>query len=146
MVESTPYGTRFQFLKEIISVDPPPHPRLQATHNSQVGYGIEEDHFIPRKIYPGIFILEGCAQAAVALYHHHVSELKENEVPLLAHARVHFVNPIENSQDLVHSVELVKAVADAAVFSGKSTKGDLLVMECELALAVKSTKHIFRFP
>ena len=136
-----PYGQRFIFLKDVLSVQSSPA-RLEASQNPEIGGGMDADHFRSFRVYPGIFILEGCAQAAVCLYQHAVRKLETDEVPLLAHSRVRFKSSIKDAVGLIHAVELVKSISGAAIFNGQSRKGQQLVMECELGLAVRRSGDI----
>ncbi len=133
------YGKRFLFIKEVRSLSNSP-PRLEAIHNFGVGGDMGKDHFVSKKVYPGIFVLEGCAQAAVCLYQKYVRALGVNEVPLLAHANTRFKKPVQHTAGLVHIVELVKAVGTNAIIRGISQQNDSVVMECELGLAVRNIK------
>jgi len=137
-----PYGTRFLFIKSVRLINSSTAPRLEALHNAQAGGGIDTDHFRGVRIYPGAFILEGCAQAAVCLYNERVHRLNSTEVPLLAHSKARFVKAIHNATGLFHVVELVKAVGQNAIFRGTSKKNGTVIMECELGLAVRSAQQL----
>ena len=136
-----PYGRRFLFVKEIRPIDSVP-PRLVAVHDDRGGGGINADHFRNLQVYPGAFILEGCAQAAVCLYSTRVRRLRRGEVPLLAHSKARFLATVREATGLIHVVELIKASGRNAVFRGTSKKDAVIIMECELGLAVRSGKHL----
>lgn len=117
---------------------------FRVSQNKEAGNVIAKGHFRSVLVYPGMFLIEGCAQAAVLSYVKKVRSLSRNELPLLAFCSAKFKKPIATPEKLTHRVTLLKHTRQSALFSGESLICNEIVMICELGLAIKTVSWVKR--
>ncbi len=114
------------------------HPsRIVAT--KYVGYREvwTRGHYPNRAIFPGVFVLEGLAQAGLLLFQLSGRRLRRREIPVLASANGKFLRPIFPGQTIIYKIELDKRIELGAIFHGTASVDERIVAKGDFVFGVK---------
>lgn len=141
VLECLPHRAPMVFLEAITSVDRQKK-RLRATKRFKAEEAFFRGHFPVLPIVPGIYLIEGMAQAGLALFQLSVRKLAQAEVPVLTHVDVRFLRPIFPDQNAVFEARLERTTRDGAVFAAAAKIHGLFAAKAEMVFLVRPASVI----
>ncbi|NWF67256.1 MAG: 3-hydroxyacyl-ACP dehydratase FabZ [Campylobacterales bacterium] len=110
---------------------------IEAYKNITFNEHIFQGHFPEHPIYPGVYIIEGMAQAGGVLAFSSMSEneqssTKDKVVYFMSIDKAKFRVPVTPGDKLVYKLSVIKQKGNIWVLDGKSFVDDKLVAEAEL--------------
>jgi len=129
---------RFPFLMidRVIELDP--GKRIVAIKNVSFNEEFFSGHFPNQPIMPGVLIIEAMAQAAIVLFHNDKSVSSDKKLTYyLGSVKVRFLHPVIPGDQLVITVESLKALSNAAIVKAQVKVLDKEVASGEIGFAAK---------
>ncbi len=110
---------------------------ITAYKNITINEDVFNGHFPDTPIYPGVYVIEGMAQAGaimafVSINGGEWTENRDKIVYFMGIDRARFRNPVKPGDKLVYKLSVIKRKGAVWVLDGKAFVDDKLVAEAEL--------------
>ncbi|WP_104722040.1 3-hydroxyacyl-ACP dehydratase FabZ [Helicobacter mesocricetorum] len=114
-----------------------PNKSIEAYKNITINEEVFNGHFPIQPIYPGVYIIEGMAQAGgvlafVSMFGEDSNNRGDKIVYFMSIDKAKFRNPVSPGDKLVYKLEVVKQKGGIWVLQGYAYVEDKLVAEAEL--------------
>ena len=114
---------------------------IEAYKNITINEDVFNGHFPIEPIYPGVYIIEGLAQAGgvlafVSMFGEDSKNLGDKIVYFMSIDKAKFRNPVRPGDRLVYKLEVLKQKGGIWVLQGYAFVDDKLVAEAELKAMV----------
>jgi 3-hydroxyacyl-[acyl-carrier-protein] dehydratase len=126
------------FLEEIAAVNRR-RKHIRVVKRFKSGEAFFRGHFPGLAMVPGIFLVEGMAQAGLLIFQLAVRRLKKQELPVLTHVDARFMRPVFPNQRVVFEATIERCTRDAAIFRTTTKVRGALAAHAEMTFAVKRT-------
>lgn len=142
--EILPHRYPLLLVDRIISMSP--NEKIEAYKNITINEEVFNGHFPVQPIYPGVYIIEGMAQAGgvlafVSMFGEEAQNTGDKIVYFMSIDKAKFRNPVTPGDKLVYKLEVVKHKGGIWVLQGYAYVEDKLVAEAELkAMVVDNTE------
>lgn len=142
--EILPHRYPLLLVDRIISMSP--NEKIEAYKNITINEEVFNGHFPTQPIYPGVYIIEGMAQAGgvlafVSMFGEEAQNTGDKIVYFMSIDKAKFRNPVTPGDKLVYKLEVVKHKGGIWVLQGYAYVEDKLVAEAELkAMVVDNTE------
>ena len=123
-----------------------PNESIEGYKNVTINEEVFNGHFPVQPIYPGVYIIEGMAQAGgvlafVSMFGEEAQNTGDKIVYFMSIDKAKFRNPVTPGDKLVYKLEVVKHKGGIWVLQGYAYVEDKLVAEAELkAMVVDNTE------
>lgn len=142
--EILPHRYPLLLVDRIISMTP--NEKIEGYKNITINEEVFNGHFPTQPIYPGVYIIEGMAQAGgvlafVSMFGEEAQNTGDKIVYFMSIDKAKFRNPVTPGDKLVYKLEVVKHKGGIWVLQGYAYVEDKLVAEAELkAMVVDNTE------
>jgi len=142
--EILPHRYPLLLVDRIVSISP--NEKIEAYKNVTINEGVFNGHFPTQPIYPGVYIIEGMAQAGgvlafVSMFGEEAQNTGDKIVYFMSIDKAKFRNPVTPGDKLVYRLEVIKHKGGIWVLQGYAYVEDKLVAEAELkAMVVDNTE------
>ncbi|MBD5166039.1 3-hydroxyacyl-ACP dehydratase FabZ [Helicobacter sp.] len=142
--EILPHRYPLLLVDRIISLSP--NEKIEAYKNVTINEEVFNGHFPIQPIYPGVYIIEGMAQAGgvlafVSMFGDNAQNTGDKIVYFMSIDKAKFRNPVVPGDRLVYKLEVLKHKGGIWVLQGYAYVEDKLVAEAELkAMVVDNTE------
>lgn len=137
--EILPHRYPLLLVDRIISMSP--NQTIEAYKNITINEEVFNGHFPVQPIYPGVYIIEGMAQAGgvlafVSMFGDNAQNTGDKIVYFMSIDKAKFRNPVVPGDKLVYKLEVLKHKGGIWVLQGYAYVEDKLVAEAELKAMV----------
>lgn len=130
-----PHRAPFLFIDRIISIDK--GEKIEAIRKFSCDEYFFEGHFPGSPVVPGVIIVEALAQVGGILVYESFKEDIKDMLPALAGLEsVRFKKPVVPDDEVILSVNLLKARSRLWKLSGEAKVGDSVVAQAEILASV----------
>ena len=142
--EILPHRYPLLLVDRIISLSP--NEKIEAYKNVTINEEVFNGHFPIQPIYPGVYIIEGMAQAGgvlafVSMFGDNAQNTGDKIVYFMSIDKAKFRNPVVPGDRLVYKLEVLKHKGGIWVLQGYAYVEDKVVAEAELkAMVVDNTE------
>ncbi len=142
--EILPHRYPLLLVDRVISLSP--NEKIEAYKNVTINEEVFNGHFPIQPIYPGVYIIEGMAQAGgvlafVSMFGDNAQNTGDKIVYFMSIDKAKFRNPVVPGDRLVYKLEVLKHKGGIWVLQGYAYVEDKLVAEAELkAMVVDNTE------
>lgn len=142
--EILPHRYPLLLVDRIVSISP--NEKIEAYKNVTINEEVFNGHFPTQPIYPGVYIIEGMAQAGgvlafVSMFGEEAQNTGDKIVYFMSIDKAKFRNPVTPGDKLVYKLEVIKHKGGIWVLQGYAYVEDKLVAEAELkAMVVDNTE------
>lgn len=142
--EILPHRYPLLLVDRIVSISP--NEKIEAYKNVTINEEVFNGHFPVQPIYPGVYIIEGMAQAGgvlafVSMFGEEAQNTGDKIVYFMSIDKAKFRNPVTPGDKLVYRLEVIKHKGGIWVLQGYAYVEDKLVAEAELkAMVVDNTE------
>lgn len=142
--EILPHRYPLLLVDRIASISP--NEKIEAYKNVTINEEVFNGHFPTQPIYPGVYIIEGMAQAGgvlafVSMFGEEAQNTGDKIVYFMSIDKAKFRNPVTPGDKLVYRLEVIKHKGGIWVLQGYAYVEDKLVAEAELkAMVVDNTE------
>lgn len=142
--EILPHRYPLLLVDRIISMTP--NEKIEGYKNITINEEVFNGHFPTQPIYPGVYIIEGMAQAGgvlafVSMFGEEAQNTGDKIVYFMSIDKAKFRNPVTPGDKLVYKLEVIKHKGGIWVLQGYAYVEDKLVAEAELkAMVVDNTE------
>lgn len=142
--EILPHRYPLLLVDRVISLSP--NEKIEAYKNITMNEEVFNGHFPVQPIYPGVYIIEGMAQAGgvlafVSMFGDNAQNTGDKIVYFMSIDKAKFRNPVVPGDRLVYKLEVLKHKGGIWVLQGYAYVEDKLVAEAELkAMVVDNTE------
>lgn len=142
--EILPHRYPLLLVDRVISLSP--NEKIEAYKNITMNEEVFNGHFPVQPIYPGVYIIEGMAQAGgvlafVSMFGDNAQNTGDKIVYFMSIDKAKFRNPVVPGDRLVYKMEVLKHKGGIWVLQGYAYVEDKLVAEAELkAMVVDNTE------
>jgi len=133
-----PHRDPMVFLEEIAAVNRR-RKHIRVVKRFKSGEAFFRGHFPGLAMVPGIFLVEGMAQAGLLIFQLAVRRLEKQELPVLTHVDARFMRPVFPNQRVVFEATIERCTRDAAIFRTTTKVRGALAAHAEMTFAVKRT-------
>ena len=143
--EILPHRYPLLLVDRVISLNP--NESIEAFKNITTNEDVFNGHFPIQAIYPGVYIIEGLAQAGgvlafVSMFGENCENNGDKIVYFMSIDKAKFRNPVVPGDKLVYKLQVVKQKGGIWVLQGYAYVEDKLVAEAELkAMIVDKTQE-----
>ncbi|MBD0408803.1 3-hydroxyacyl-ACP dehydratase FabZ [Bacillus sp. 1021] len=96
-----------------------------------------QGHFPEKKIFPGVYITEAIAQAAILLFSQNENSAETKQtLPLLYHTNVKFKKPIVPGDQMIITLNIIKKISKAAIVKAEVKVNDSKCASGELTFTL----------
>ncbi|TLD88656.1 3-hydroxyacyl-ACP dehydratase FabZ [Helicobacter sp. MIT 05-5294] len=137
--EILPHRYPLLLVDRVVSMSP--NEKIEAYKNITINEEVFNGHFPVQPIYPGVYIIEGLAQAGgvlafVSMFGDEAQNTGDKIVYFMSIDRAKFRNPVVPGDKLVYKLEVLKHKGGIWVLQGYAYVEDKLVAEAELKAMV----------
>lgn len=137
--EILPHRYPLLLVDRVISLSP--NEKIEAYKNITINEEVFNGHFPIQPIYPGVYIIEGMAQAGgvlafVSMFGDNAQNTGDKIVYFMSIDKAKFRNPVTPGDRLVYKLEVLKHKGGIWVLQGYAYVEDKLVAEAELKAMV----------
>jgi len=141
VLECLPHRTPMVMLEHIASVDHQ-RKRLRATRRFRAEEAFFRGHFPSLPIVPGIYLVEGMAQAGLALFQLTVRKLTKSEIPVLTHVDVRFFRAVFPDQTAVFEARFERTTQGGAVFTTTVKTRGAVAAKAEMVFLARPVRAV----
>jgi 3-hydroxyacyl-[acyl-carrier-protein] dehydratase len=109
---------------------------ITAIKNITFNEDIFNGHFPDNPIYPGVYQIEGMAQAGALLASFTIGDFSDKLIYFMSIDNAKFRQPVIPGDQLTYKVEIIKKRGNIWIFSGKCYVEDKLVSQAELKATI----------
>lgn len=137
--EILPHRYPLLLIDRIVSMTP--NEKIEAYKNITINEEIFNGHFPTQPIYPGVYIIEGMAQAGgvlafVSMFGDNAQNIGDKIVYFMSIDKAKFRNPVIPGDKLTYKLEVLKHKGGIWVLQGYAYVEEKLVAEAELKAMV----------